>query len=95
MIKNLASNKRAVRIVYLLLLTLSFIAIYTSVFDKKVSLVGDNASYYILGNTIADGNGYTNIQHLEKEAHYHYPPGYPLLIASVSKLFSNDTSSLA
>lgn len=94
MIKNLASHKRAVRIVYLLLLTLSFIAIYTSIFDKKVSLVGDNASYYILGNTIADGHGYANIQHLEKEAHYHYPPGYPLLIASVSTLFSNDISAI-
>lgn len=90
MIKTLASNQRAVRILYLLVLTLSFLTIYTSIFDKKVSLVGDNVSYYILGNAIADGDGYINTQHLEQEQHYHYPPGYPLLIASVATFISNN-----
>lgn len=90
MIKSIASNQRLVRIVYILILTVTFSTIYSNIFDKKVSLVGDNASYYILGNAIANGDGYTNIQHLETEAHYHYPPGYPVLIAGVSKLFSND-----
>lgn len=90
MIKILASNNRAVKVVYLLVLIFSFIAIYTSVFDKKIALVGDNVSYYMLGNAIANGDGYSNIQHLEKEAHYHYPPGYPLLIAGISSFFSND-----
>jgi 4-amino-4-deoxy-L-arabinose transferase-like glycosyltransferase len=78
------------RILYLLILLVSFVTIYSSIFDKKVSLVGDNASYYILGTALATGEGYTNIQHLEKEAHYHYPPGYPVIIAGVAKLFSND-----
>lgn len=90
MIKSIASNQKLVRVIYILILIVTFFKIYSSIFDEKVSLVGDNASYYILGNAIANGDGYTNIQHLEKEAHYHYPPGYPLLIAGVSKLFSND-----
>ncbi|WP_046757643.1 phospholipid carrier-dependent glycosyltransferase [Kordia jejudonensis] len=94
MIKTFASNPKLVRIIYLLILTISFLSIYSSIFDEKVSLGGDNAHYYILGTAIADGAGYTNIQHLEKEAHYHYPPGYPLLIAGVSKLFSNDISTI-
>lgn len=90
MIKSITSNPRRISIIYLLLLIVAFFAIYSTIFDEKVSLVGDNASYYILGNSIANGDGYTNIQHSEKEAHYHYPPGYPVLIASVSKIFSND-----
>ncbi|WP_420574309.1 phospholipid carrier-dependent glycosyltransferase [Kordia sp.] len=90
MIKNSISNPRFVSIIYILILTLAFLKIYTSIFDEKVSLVGDNVSYYILGNAIADGEGYTNIHHKEKEAHYHYPPGYPMLIAAVSNVFSNN-----
>ena len=94
MIKSIAANKRLIRIIYILILTITFIKIYSSIFDKKVSLVGDNVSYYMLGTAIANGDGYTNIQHLEKEAHYHYPPGYPMVIAGVTKLFSNDIATI-
>ncbi|MGH1384774.1 phospholipid carrier-dependent glycosyltransferase [Kordia sp.] len=90
MINVIASNLSRVKVVYVLLLIIAFFTIYNTIFDEKVSLGGDNASYYTLGNSIANGDGYTNIQHAEKEAHYHYPPGYPLLIAGVVKCFSND-----
>jgi len=90
MINAIASNPRRIRIVYILLLIVGFFIIYSTIFDEKVSLGGDNANYYILGNSIANGEGYANIHHVEKEAHYHYPPGYPLLIASVVSVFSND-----
>ena len=90
MIKSIVSNTKRIRVVYVLLLIVSYVTIYSAIFDEKVSLVGDNASYYILGNSIANGDGYTNIQHAEKEAHYHYPPGYPVVVASVAKVFSND-----
>ncbi|MBC8754793.1 glycosyltransferase family 39 protein [Kordia sp. YSTF-M3] len=90
MINTIASNPRLIRVTYVLLLIVSYFTIYNTIFDEKVSLVGDNASYYILGNSIANGDGYTNIQHSEKEAHYHYPPGYPVVIAAVVKVFSND-----
>ncbi|MFK7748677.1 MAG: phospholipid carrier-dependent glycosyltransferase [Kordia sp.] len=86
----IASNPSRVKVAYLLLLIASFFVIYSTIFDEKVSLGGDNASYYILGNSIANGDGYTNIHHAEKEAHYHYPPGYPTLIAGAVTLFSND-----
>lgn len=68
--------------------------IYSSIFDKKISLVGDNASYYMLGTALANGEGYVNIQHKEKEAHYHYPPGYPVIIASIATLISDDISTI-
>ncbi|WP_298512767.1 glycosyltransferase family 39 protein [uncultured Kordia sp.] len=90
MIKSIASHPERIRIIYILTLVIGFFVIYSTIFDEKVSLGGDNANYYILGNSLANGEGYTNIQHIEKEAHYHYPPGYPVLIAAVATVFSND-----
>lgn len=87
-------NKRLIKITYLLILIVSFIKIYSSIFDTKLSLVGDNTSYYILGNSIASGEGYSNIHHLGKEQHYHYPPGYPLLIATIIKFTSNSVEAI-
>lgn len=94
MIKSIITNQKSIRIIYILILTLTFIKVYSAIFDEKISLVGDNVSYYILGNALADGEGYTNIQHLEKEPHYHYPPGYPMLIAGTIKLFSSNTTTI-
>ncbi|AXG72097.1 MORN repeat protein [Kordia sp. SMS9] len=94
MIQSIASNQKLHKIAYIFVLVIAFFAIYSSIFDAKVSLGGDNASYYILGNAIADGEGYTNIHHVEKEAHYHYPPGYPLIISGVVKFISNDIATI-
>ena len=94
MINAIASNPNRIKVMYLLLLIVAFFTIYSTIFDEKVSLVGDNTSYYILGTAIANGDGYTNMQHLEKEAHYHYPPGYPTIIAGVITLFSEDINSI-
>ncbi|MEM6718201.1 MAG: glycosyltransferase family 39 protein [Bacteroidota bacterium] len=94
MIQSIATHPKNLRIVYMLVLIVGFFAIYSSIFDAKVSLSGDNASYYILGNSIAEGEGYTNIHHAEKEAHFHYPPGYPLIISGAITLFSNDISTI-
>ncbi|WP_108113634.1 glycosyltransferase family 39 protein [Kordia periserrulae] len=94
MISAIASQSRTFRIGYILVLIVAFIGIYSAIFDKKVSLGGDNANYYILGTAIANGEGYVNIHHADKEAHYHYPPGYPVIIAGVIKLFSNDVGSI-
>lgn len=72
------------------ILTLTFLIVYSTVFDSKVSLVGDNASYYILAKSVANGDGYKNIHHSEKEPHIHYPPGYPVIVAGVIAMFSDD-----
>ncbi len=75
--------------VYGAILLLTFFNIYSKVFDEKVDLNGDNVSYYILGQSIATGQGYSNI-FSNQQAHNHFPPGYPAIIGVVSKLFSND-----
>ena len=76
-------------IIYIPILIFAFFHAYTNVFDHKIDLGGDNAYYYILGNSIATGQGYTNIETKQKIANTHFPPGYPLIIAGASKLFSN------
>ena len=75
---------------YVCILTFTFFKVYKEVFDKKINLGGDNAAYYILGNSIASGEGYTNIHNKQNASHKKFPPGYPLIIAGAIKLFSND-----
>jgi len=76
-------------ILYIPILIFSFFHVYNNIFDHKIDLGGDNVYYYILGNSIATGQGYTNIETKQKIANTHFPPGYPLIIAGVSKIFSN------
>lgn len=75
---------------YILILVLTFFKVYNNVFDEKINLGGDNAAYYILGNSLATGQGYTNIENKGKVSHNHFPPGYPAIIAAASELYSNN-----
>lgn len=86
--KDIFSSKLFL-ILYIPILLFTFFHVYNNAFDHKIDLGGDNAYYYILGNAIATGRGYTNIETKEKIANTHFPPGYPLIIAGASKLFSN------
>lgn len=63
------------------LIALSFALIYPYIFNQKVDLGGDNASYYILGKAISSGQGYTNIHVPGNPPHNHFPPGYPAILA--------------
>ena len=76
-------------ILHLVVLCISFFLVYYSVFDEKLHLSGDNTTYYILGKSLDDGEGYSNIHHLEKDSHFHYPPGYPVMIALVMQIAQN------
>ena len=76
--------------VYIPILLFTFAESYPKVFDEKIDLNGDNISYYILGQALEQGEGFSNIHIADKSAHNHFPPGYPVIIATVSKLFSND-----
>jgi hypothetical protein len=75
---------------YLLILLVGFIKIYDHVFDRKLHLGGDNVGYYLLGKSIAEGKGYTNIHLPEEPPANHFPPGYPLITAGVMKVFGTD-----
>ncbi|MBN2637647.1 MAG: phospholipid carrier-dependent glycosyltransferase [Bacteroidales bacterium] len=77
-------------VLYIPILLFSFFYNYNIAYDQKIDMGGDNAYYYILGNSVANGEGFTNIQTKEKIANTHFPPGYPLIIAIATKTFSND-----
>jgi len=79
---------------YAIILVFVFFNNYNKIFDKKINLGGDNAGYYILGTSIATGQGFTNIHFREKTKHNHFPPGYPLIIAAASKVYSSDILSI-
>lgn len=81
------SNRLAPYIPYIII-ALVFAASFSYVFDGKLDLNGDNATYYLLGNALKDGAGYTNTWGINPRPHNHYPVGYPALIA-VFALFSN------
>lgn len=81
---------RTTTFLYLGIIIVSFLYLYNSVFDEKISLNGDNANYYVLGKSLASGQGYSNITAKEKTPHKHFPVGYPLIIATASKVFSSD-----
>ncbi len=67
--------------IYLLIISILFIGIYTYIFDKKLDLNGDNAYYYVLGKALFTGEGYVNIATVDKVPNNHFPPGYPFLIS--------------
>ncbi|MCF8465092.1 MAG: hypothetical protein K9G41_09630 [Flavobacteriales bacterium] len=94
--KNLKeyANHRAVVVLYLLIISFVFHGTYDRIFDKKVHLGGDNAGYYILGKSLADGKGYTSIHSKDQVPGNHFPPGYPVLIASVMKVFSGKITTI-
>jgi hypothetical protein len=63
------------------LIALAFAIVYPYIFNEKVDLGGDNASYYILGKALSSGEGYNNIHVPGNPPHNHFPPGYPAIMA--------------
>ena len=62
-------------------IALGFLVCYFAIFDSKLDLGGDNAGYYILGQSIHSGQGYTDIHLPGAPSASHFPPGYPVLLA--------------
>ncbi|MFT6028263.1 MAG: hypothetical protein ACI8P5_002546, partial [Bacteroidia bacterium] len=61
----------------LVILSVSFLWVFNYTFDQSISHHGDNATYYLLGESIASGNGYTNVYSPKATNATHFPPGYP------------------
>lgn len=66
---------------------LSFLIIFSQIFDPKIDLGGDNAQYYILGKALSLGEGYTNLNSPSMAPNNHYPPGYPAIIGLLLFIF--------
>ncbi len=86
-------GSRFIALLYLIIIGIVFLSTYQQIFDEKVDFSGDNAHYFILGKSLASGNGYSDIHTLDKKPHAHFPPGYPIIIAGVMDLlYSKDTN---
>lgn len=75
--KKVAENSAAS---YGLLLFVSLVLAMLT-FDSFLHTNGDNAIYVILGESIAEGNGYRNMHGTAESFHSQYPPVFPFLIA--------------
>ena len=82
------ASKQFPKLLYLGLLLLAFTVVYFFTFNARVSTLGDNASYYILGKALYEGAGYVDITKISHSPNNHYPPGYPAII-SIIMLFSS------
>ena len=76
------TEKRQTWITFILII-LCFLFIYQYIFDAKIDLNGDNASYYILGKALNMGEGYVSINSIYKTPNNHFPPGYPAIISLI------------
>ena len=85
----LANYKKYQSFIILLVATIAFVAVYSQIFDKKLDQNGDNANYYILGKALAGGDGFVNINNIHKTPNNHFPPGYPVIISAVIKVFGD------
>jgi hypothetical protein len=79
--------------IYLIIISILFLSVYSYTFDKKLDLNGDNAYYYVLGKALSLGEGYVNIATIKKSPNNHFPPGYPFIL-SVFMHISYDTTFL-
>lgn len=71
---------------YYVALTFIFILVYPFVFNAKLFLGGDNATYYSLAKGIASDFQYTSSYHPNPSPTNHYPPGYPFILALAMKI---------
>lgn len=68
--------------VYFGIIIIVFIKAFSFIFDAKVDLNGDNLAYFIYAKSILQG-GYTNLMSVANPPTNDFPPGYPLILASV------------
>lgn len=71
---------------YYAALTFIFILVYPFVFNSKLFLGGDNATYYALAKGIASDFQYITSYQPNAAPTNHYPPGYPFILAIAIKL---------
>jgi hypothetical protein len=53
----------------------------------------DGAGYAVLAASLASGQGYREIDHPDRPVHAHFPPGYPLVLAAVWRVFGRSAAA--
>lgn len=92
--KKKVDTTKILTYIYFFILIIIFFKIYPTVFDEKIDLNGDNVEYYLLGTSIAQGDGFSDIRLPEKPASNRFPPGYPFIVSLVIKAFSGDIHAI-
>jgi hypothetical protein len=80
--------------IYPLIISIIFLIVNVYVYDSKIDLNGDNASYFRLGKALASGKGYVNIADIRQSPENHFPPGYPALISVIMRVFGESTNAI-
>jgi hypothetical protein len=83
-------KNRILQFVLLLIISATFYVNSTATFDRKLNLNGDNIYYFSLGKALSEGKGYTNIMSFEETPHTHFPPGYPVFLSGLMKIYPNN-----
>lgn len=79
---------------HLAIITILFWFVYTTIFDHKPDMNGDNFAYYLLGKRIAAGQGFTNATDIHHAPHTHFPIGYPALLSVFIKVLGDDQDNI-
>lgn len=74
----------------LILFLLVYLLLSLLLFDPRLFIGGDNASYTILAESIVKGKGYRDIHLPEEPQHTKFPFGFPLLLSLPMLLFGSN-----
>lgn len=80
---------------HLIIIGLTFWFLYSTIFDHKPDMNGDNFAYILLGKRLANGLGFTNATSRELTPHIHFSPGYPAMIAVFVKTLGDDQDTIS
>jgi hypothetical protein len=78
-------------LIYIIILSVLYLLVYSYTFDEKLDLNGDNAYYYVLGKALSLGEGYVNIASITRAPNNHFPPGYPFILSLFMHLSDSTT----
>ncbi len=87
-------NGKTLTFAYSFVIFMLFVIVYFYIRDTKIHLGGDNAEYYILAKSLAEGKGYSYIANIKEEAHNHFPPGYPFIMSILMRIFGDEQTTL-
>jgi 4-amino-4-deoxy-L-arabinose transferase-like glycosyltransferase len=91
---QLIQKKNKTQTIMLLILSITFLCMANYTFDRKVAVSGDNANYYILGKSIAQGKGITNIHYTDETPASRFTPGYPVIIGGAMQIFGAEITGI-
>lgn len=80
---------------HLIIITITFWFLYSTIFDHKPDVNGDNFAYTLLGKRLAAGLGFTNATEIHHGPHNHFSPGYPAMICLFSKTVGDDQDTIS